>query len=219
MNATQHPLTGRDFQRMAIAAADMVDSEQGMLSRLDAAGGDGDHGANMKAGMTEARLLVERLPETTPASVLEALVVAFQEHMGGAGGVLLGEFFAGAGSDIGEKSEVDGLGLAECLAAGLERLQRVGKAEVGDRTMVDALLPAVMAATEAAAAGDPPAAVLANAAAAAREGAEATSGLTPKLGRARYAPDRAIGTPDAGATTVGLILDAWARAATERPAE
>jgi dihydroxyacetone kinase-like protein len=200
---------------MALAAADTIDTEQGMLSRLDAAGGDGDHGANIKAGMTAARALVERLDEPTPASVLEALQVATQEQMGGAGGVLLGEFFAGGAEVLRTVLEVDGPMLAKCLATGLERLKRTGRAEVGDRTMVDALTPAAEAAWHAASEGGDPATVLAMAAAAARQGAEATSTLVPTLGRAKYAPGRAVGTPDAGATTVALILEAFAGAAEE----
>lgn len=212
MTSTRQLLTGQDFQRMALAAAAEIDSQHDALSRLDAAGGDGDHGANVKAALTQAREVITRHSEPSPASVMGALVVAFQEHMGGAAGVLFGAFFSGVEDVFGNDPEIDGRTFAHGLASGLKRTMKLGKAEVGDRTMVDALGPAVDAASRAASAGETPHQILSEAATAARSGAEATKDLVPRLGRAAYAPEKAIGTPDAGATTAALILEAWARA-------
>lgn len=209
-------LSGEDFRQMALAAAAKIDSQHQVLSRLDAAGGDGDHGANVRAAMTEARKVIASQAEPSPASVLGALGVSFQEHMGGAAGVLIGEFFAGAAEVFGNDQEIDGTTLSEALSSGLTQLMNLGGATVGDRTMVDALAPAVETAREAARSGATPHELLAEAAKSARAGADATRDLVPTVGRAAYAPEKAVGMPDAGATTLALILEAWARAADGR---
>lgn len=207
-------LDGPAFRRMVIAAADAVDREEGALSKLDAVAGDGDHGVNLRRAMDAARKLVDELPPASPpGAVLHALGEACAEQMGGAAGALFGAYFRAAAASVGNDLEADVDAVAEALAAGLKRVQQIGKASVGDKTMVDALAPAAEAAAAAAGSSADPADALADAAAAARRGAERTRDLVPGAGRARYAADRASGTADPGATAVALILDAWARAA------
>jgi phosphoenolpyruvate---glycerone phosphotransferase subunit DhaL len=205
-------LNSGDLLRMVATSAEEIAANAAGLSRLDAVAGDGDHGVNMTSAMTRARLLAEALPSPTPSEVLEAMATAYLDGPGGASGALFGSFFRGMAGRMGAGSEVDAATLAEALAAGLGEVRRVGRAATGDKTMIDALAPAVEAAKAAARAERSPGRLLSEAAKAAREGAERTSHLVPRTGRARYAAERAIGTQDPGAAAVALILGAWARA-------
>jgi dihydroxyacetone kinase-like protein len=205
-------LNSGDLLRMVAASAEEIASNAADLSRLDAVAGDGDHGVNMTAAMARAQSLAEALPTPNPSEVLGAVAAACLDGPGGASGALFGSFFEGVAGAIGQGSEVDSATLAEALAAGLREVRRVGKAAVGDKTMIDALAPAVDAAMTAARAGHSPGRVLSEAAAAGRDGAEGTSRLFARTGRARYAVERTIGTQDPGATAAALILEAWARA-------
>lgn len=214
MSDAKASLHSSDLLRMVAASAGEIAANAADLSRLDAVAGDGDHGVNMTAAMARAQSLAEALPAATPAEVLGAVATACIDGPGGASGALFGSFFLGVAGGIGEGSEVDAATLAEALAAGLHEVQRVGKAVVGDKTMIDALTPAVDAAMAAVRAGYLPGRLLSEAAAAARAGAEGTRRLVPRAGRARYAADRSVGTQDPGATAAALILEAWARALT-----
>lgn len=215
MTAHELLLDAAAFRRMVTAAADAVDAEHRALSRLDAAAGDGDHGINLKRAMDAARSAVARRPEGSPGVLLGIVGEACAEEMGGAAGALFGGFFAAAADMLGDQPDVDGATLAEALSAGAARVAALGRAAVGDRSMVDALAPAADAARAAARSGSGPAGVLAGAAAAARRGADGTRDLVPRVGRARYAADHAVGSADPGATTVALILGAWADAIKE----
>ncbi|MGH8926593.1 MAG: dihydroxyacetone kinase subunit DhaL [Acidimicrobiia bacterium] len=212
MSAPKASLDSGDLLRMVAASAEEIAANAAELSRLDAVAGDGDHGVNMTAAMAQAQSLAEALPAATPSEVLGAVATACLEGAGGASGALFGSFFRGVAVGIGKGPEVDAATLAEALAAGLHEVQRVGRAAAGDKTMIDALTPAVDAAMAAARAGHRPGRLLTEAAGAARAGAEATRGLVPRAGRARYAAERSVGTQDPGATAAALILEAWARA-------
>jgi dihydroxyacetone kinase-like protein len=212
VNDPKASLNSRDLMRMVAASAGEIAANAADLSRLDAVAGDGDHGVNMTVAMARAQSLAEALPVATPSAVLGAVATACLDGPGGASGALFGSFFRGVAGGMGEGSEVDAATLAEALAAGLEEVRRVGKAAVGDKTMIDALAPAVDAAMAAARAGHSPGRLLSEAAAAAREGAEGTSRLVPRTGRARYSVERAMGAQDPGATAAALILEAWAKA-------
>lgn len=203
------------FRLMVEAAADAVNAEHRSLSRLDAATGDGDHGINLKRAMDAARSAVAGRREASPGTVLALVGEACAEEMGGAAGALFGSFLAAAADVLGDRPDVDAATLAEALSAGAGRVAAVGGAAVGDRSMVDALAPAAEAARAAARSGSGPADVLSAAAAAARRGADKTRDLAPRVGRARYAGDHAVGSADPGATSVALILGAWADAIKE----
>ncbi len=204
--------------RMAEAAARRVAEREEELSRLDGAAGDGDHGANMTAAFAEARLRLERRPPAGPSGAWRAASGAFLEKVGGAAGGLFGAFFAAAASAAAGQDEAGPGLLAAAWRRGLDQVRRAGRAAPGQKTMLDALAPAVKAAEEAAASGEDAAAVLRAAAQAARRGAEATAEMRAAAGRARYAPDRSQGLPDPGAVTVALMFEAWAETA-PRPAE
>ena len=213
MSDRKASLDSTDVLRMVAAAAEELAAHEDDLSRLDAVAGDGDHGLNMRGAMARATDLAQALDGATPSEVFDAVATAFFDGPGGASGALFGSFFRGIAGGIGTRTEVDASTLAQALAAGLSEVRRVGKAVVGDKTMLDALAPAVDAAVAAARARSLPAQVLSAAAAAARAGAERSSELTAGAGRARYSGDRSMGSRDPGASSAALILEAWARAA------
>jgi dihydroxyacetone kinase-like protein len=182
------------------------------LTKLDSEIGDGDHGNNMNRGFQAALERLEGAPPSTPADVLKAVSMALIGKVGGAAaGPLYGTAFLRASSALGDKEEVSAEDAAEALEAALGGIKQRGKAEVGDKTIVDALEPAVEAAKESAGGGSV-AGVFRSAADAAKEGAESTVPLTAKRGRASYLGARAAGHQDPGATSTYMLLDAAARA-------
>jgi dihydroxyacetone kinase-like protein len=195
---------------------EVIADNQAQLTRLDAAIGDGDHGTNMDRGM---RKVLERLdaggPEGGAASgvsdkdigaALKAVAMALISSVGGAAGPLYGTFFLQMGNAAAGRSELDLAGWTGALDAGLHGVVARGKAEVGDKTMVDALTPAVDALHEAQAQGVDVAAALQRSASAAQEGMERTVDLVARKGRASYLGPRSAGHQDPGATSSYLLL-------------
>ena len=192
----------------AMAAA--MEENRRHLTKLDSEIGDGDHGNNMHRGFQAA---LERLGEadpSTPADVLKTVSMALIGKVGGAAGPLYGTAFLRASTALSGKEDVSAEDAAEALEAALGGIKQRGKAEAGDKTIVDALQPAVEAAKGAAGSGDV-SEVFRAAAEAAREGAEGTVPLTARRGRASYLGERAAGHQDPGATSTYLLLDAAAR--------
>jgi len=195
-----------------------MEEHRRFLTRLDSEIGDGDHGTNMHRGFQAA---LERLENTDPASpsdALKAVSMALIGKVGGAAGPLYGTAFLRASTALAGKEEVSPEDAADALNEALAGVKQRGKAEAGDKTMVDALAPAAEAAKEAADSGGNVAAVFRAAAEAAAGGAEATAPLTARRGRASYMGERAAGHKDPGAASTHLLLDAAARTL-ENPAE
>jgi dihydroxyacetone kinase-like protein len=180
------------------------------LTKLDSEIGDGDHGNNMHRGFQAAVEQLEAADPSTPSDVLKTVSMALIGKVGGASGPLYGTAFLRASTALSGKEEVSAEEVAEALEAALGGVKQRGKAEAGDKTMVDALEPAVEAAKGAAGDGSV-AGVFRAAAEAAKEGAEATVPLTARRGRASYLGERAAGHQDPGATSTYLLLDAAAR--------
>ena len=205
MDATQ---TTRDIIGEMAAA---MEENRRYLTRLDSEIGDGDHGNNMNRGFKAALEGLDGADPSTPADVLKAVAMTLINKVGGAAGPLYGTAFLRASKALSDKEEVSAEDAAEAIDAALGGVKQRGKAEVGDKTIVDALQPAVEAAKEAAGEGSV-AAVLRAAAGAAKEGAESTVPLTASRGRASYLGARAEGHQDPGATSTYMLLDAAARA-------
>jgi phosphoenolpyruvate---glycerone phosphotransferase subunit DhaL len=205
LDATQ--ATSDVIREMAAA----MEENRRYLTKLDSEIGDGDHGNNMNRGFQAALQRLDEADPSTPADVLKAVSMSLISKVGGAAGPLYGTAFLRASSALGHKEEVSAEDAAEVLEAALGGIKQRGKAEVGDKTIVDALEPAVEAAKEAAGGGSV-AGVFRSAADAAKEGAESTVPLTARRGRASYLGDRASGHQDPGATSTYLLLDAAARA-------
>ncbi|GAA5157452.1 MULTISPECIES: DAK2 domain-containing protein [Amycolatopsis] len=181
--------------------AQVVEDAHGELTRLDQRSGDGDFGDNLRGGVREA---VARF-DAGGSSAFGALGEVFLDEVGGTSGPLLGLLFTELAHALDREAEPVAAFRAGA-AAGLAAIQRVGEAQVGDRTLVDALAPAV----EALESGG-----FATAAKAAAEGAARTGELRARMGRASYVGERVKGEPDPGA--VGIALLFWAVATVAEP--
>ncbi|MBR7839405.1 dihydroxyacetone kinase subunit L [Actinospica durhamensis] len=195
------------------AAADAVAREAERLSMLDAAIGDGDHGTNLKRGFAAvAAKLAEGVP-ATPGAVLVLTGRQLISTVGGASGPLYGSLLRATGKALGETESADVAALAAAFTAGVEAVAKLGGASVGDKTMIDALSPAVEALRAAAEDGVPTAQALDLAARAAEEGAQETVPLRARKGRASYLGERSEGHEDPGAASTALLLRVLADAA------
>ncbi len=183
------------------------------LIELDRAIGDSDHGENMDRGFQAVLQKVEETPPETPGAALKAAAMTLMSKVGGAAGPLYGTAYLRAATSLGEAADIDAEALAEALAAARDGVVARGKAELGDKTMIDAWTPAVEAARKAAAGGSDPLGVLEAAAEAAETGAIATDPLVARKGRASYLGERSAGHRDPGAASTALLLRAAAAAA------
>jgi dihydroxyacetone kinase-like protein len=198
--------------------AESVSAERDYLTQLDAAIGDGDHGINMDRGFSAVqKVLAEQDTDVPPGRLLIVAGKTLVSTVGGASGPLWGSAFRHAGRTLGDAPEWDGAQLVEALDAAREGVVDLGAAAPGDKTMVDALIPAVDALRASLDAGTPLPAAVTAAAEAAEEGARATVPLQARKGRASYLGERSIGHHDAGATSVALVMRALERAVTREP--
>ena len=186
----------------SIAAA--VEKEQDRLTELDSAIGDGDHGSNLRRGFDAALAALEGLQPTGPGAVLTRTGTTLISKVGGASGPLYGKAFRALGAALPEPAGP--VALAEAMAAGLDAVRILGKAEPGDKTIVDAWTPAVATLRAAAAAGAALPEAAAAAADAAEQGARDTVPLRARKGRASYLGERSIGHQDPGATSTALLF-------------
>jgi len=188
-----------------------VAENRGYLTKLDGAIGDGDHGTNMDRGMKK---VLERLEATDGDDIgasLKAVGMTLVSSVGGAAGPLYGTLFLQMGQATAGKSELDVSDFTAALDAGVQGVIKRGKAEPGDKTMLDALGPALEALRSAS--GDDVAEALSRAADAAREGMESTVPMVARKGRASYLGERSAGHQDPGATSSHLLLKTAAEAA------
>ncbi|MGG7449426.1 dihydroxyacetone kinase subunit DhaL [Plantibacter auratus] len=186
------------------------------LITLDRDIGDGDHGENLDRGFSAILPKLDEQPaDATPADILKLAATTLISTVGGASGPLYGTALLKASIAVAGKEDLDADAVVALLTAARDGIVLRGKAEVGDKTMIDAWTPAVDAASAAAAAGDSPARVLAAAADAAWGGAAATEPLVARKGRASYLGERAIGHRDPGAQSTSYLLQAAAAAAGE----
>ncbi len=183
--------------------AELVHEHRDELTALDSAIGDADHGANMDRGMSAVTAALTEAPPTDPAGLLKKTGATLVSKVGGASGPLYGTLFLRMAGAVDE-------GFAPALRAGFEGVLARGKAEPGDKTMVDALGPACDALDAALAGGSPLGEALAAAASAAAEGRDATEPLVARKGRASYLGERSAGHVDPGATSTAYLLQAAA---------
>ena len=207
-----------DVVRMIGAAAAAIRANEAQLSALDAATGDGDHGTAMVRAMDAAEKVTEASPSAPLPELLTAVGWEIMCAAGGATGPLFGSLFTGMGEGIVGREELDVAGIATMFEAGLASVREQTPAQVGDKTLLDALVPATEALRAAADRSADIATVLAEAAAAAEVGAASTTRLQARFGRARNLAERSIGPADPGATSVAVILRAFAEAVGDRNA-
>jgi dihydroxyacetone kinase-like protein len=195
------------------AAADTVSAHRDELVELDRVIGDGDHGENLRRGFQTFVVAVTRTTPATPGAVVKLLASTLISTVGGAAGPLYGTAFLRAAASLGDAPELTPTTTVTALRAALSGVVARGKAEPGDKTMVDALAPAVEAAQKALENGADIRGILVAAADAADDGAEATIPLVARKGRASYLGERSAGHLDPGARSTALLLRALADSA------
>ncbi len=203
-------LKREDFVRWIERYAALIAANRDYLVELDAAIGDADHGANMDRGF---QAVLQKIEQENPADIgalLKTTAMTLISTVGGAAGPLYGTFFLQMGTKLAGKQEITLQEWSAALDAAVQGVQQRGKAELGDKTMLDSLLPAVRAVQEALANGSDVKDVLQSAVRAAEEGMKSTIPLIARKGRASYLGERSAGHQDPGATSAYLLLKAVA---------
>lgn len=191
---------------MIINVCNIIIENKPYLTEVDSKIGDGDHGIGMSGGMEKAKdALTQKRPFSDINSVFFTTGMSMLNSMGGASGVIFGTLFVGGVKNLEPANELDGDLLTKIMRKSLEAIKERGKAQLGDKTMIDALEPAVIALEK----GNKEDLVqlLSDAKDAAWQGVENTKSYVAKFGRAKSLLERAIGYQDAGATSVALIFD------------
>lgn len=198
-------LNGEDAKNMLLYVADKIIAKKPYLTEVDSAIGDGDHGIGMAGGMQKAKKkLVEMKDTDNVYQVFETAGQAMLMSMGGASGVIFGSLYLAGAKGMNPKPVLQAADLAEMMKKSLFAIKERGGAEVGDKTMVDALSPAVEAMAENKGRGLYE--MLSAAEEAARKGMEDSKKYIAKFGRAKSLLERAVGHQDAGATSVYFII-------------
>lgn len=195
--------------------AGFITANKEPLTRLDSAIGDADHGVNLDRGMTAVTAALDGGSPASTQALLKQVGMTLISNVGGASGPLYGTLFLRMATAAGDVEALDGPAFAEALRAGLQGVIQRGKACAGDKTMVDALAPAVDALDEALAGGAELGPALWAAARAADAGRDATAPMLARKGRASYLGERSVGHQDPGATSAALLVAAAATALTE----
>ena len=201
-------VSSASLQEWIRAFARLVAENRDQLTDLDAAIGDGDHGANMDRGMQAAVAALDEAKPETAAALFTKVGMTVVSTVGGASGPLFGTLFLRMGASLGDAVEVSLPEFATALRAGLDGIVARGKAEAGDKTMYDALDPAVTALDRGVSDGLAKADALKLALVAAESGRDATTPMLARKGRASYLGERSVGHQDPGATSIALLMAA-----------
>ncbi|MHC4741140.1 MAG: dihydroxyacetone kinase subunit DhaL [Planctomycetota bacterium] len=199
--------------KMLLGAVEQIRENHPKLSELDSFGGDGDHGTTMLRAMENLNNAVDSSQSGQIKKLLGEIAWAVMGTDGGATGPLFGSFFMGMSSAAGEGQSIDCEALAKMFEAGLASVSKRTKAQIGDKTIMDAMIPGVKEARMAADKGLGIAATLERAARAAQEGADSTKDLQPRHGRAKNASEQSVGHEDPGAVSVSLIFKGFMKGA------
>jgi len=202
-------IRSEDAVRIIAHMADKIEENRDYLSELDAAIGDGDHGVSMVKSFRAVREEVERLRGKDIGTILRGVAMALISAVGGAMGPLFGTAFLRASQIAAGKQEIDLTDLVNMFEAAEAGVRERGKANVGDKTMLDAIHPAVVAIKEAAAKGSSLLAAVERSVAGAEAGMKSTIPLVSKVGRSSRLGERTLGHQDPGATSCYLLLKAF----------
>jgi len=202
-------MTVQQTKEMLIAVSDHIMKSCGYLTEIDSKIGDGDHGEGMTRGFKAVKQMLTGSDFDSINQLFMETGMTLLDSMGGASGVIFGTLFISGISGMEQKSELDVKTLAAVMRKGFEAIRERGKAELGDKTMLDALHPAVIALEDhAGRVADSIAVALKSAWKAAEQGVESTKNMLAKKGRARQFREESVGYQDAGATSVMLIFEA-----------
>ena len=204
-------LTGQDWRRMLLHASEVLKNNSAVLSQLDSEIGDGDHGVTIAMIAGEMAAAVQAWDGQSLKGLFDDLGWKAMGVNGGSAGPLWGSFFQGMGEALDAGAEMDSAALKKALRGGLDGIGFLSKAKVGDKTMMDALIPAVETA-EKSEDGDP-VSILKEAAAAARAGSDRTVEYVAKYGRAKNLKEGSLGHKNPGSASFTLLLESLAEAA------
>ena len=210
------PTTTEDLLTCLHRMADVIDENKKYLTKLDSAIGDADHGINMNRGFKAVLQKVSSAEDKDAGTILKTAGMALVSSVGGAGGPLYGTAFMQAGMAVAGKYELESGDVHDALRSALDGVVMRGKASPGDKTMVDAITPAIEAMEASLDEGADTAEALEAAAAAAKQGMEETIPMLAKKGRASYLGERSIGHQDPGATSSYLLINTMAEVAREK---
>ena len=197
-------------REMLLYIAEQIIASKPLLTQVDSQIGDGDHGIGMERGMKKAAEKLRSMEEGSDVYTLfQEMGKSMLMSMGGASGVIFSTLFTGGAAGKPASAVLDSQGLCALMEGGLQKIKERGRAQAGDKTMVDALEPAVACMKACAGSGNLRL-MLDQAAQAAREGMEATKNYQAKYGRAKSLMERALGHQDAGATSTWIIFRSMA---------
>jgi dihydroxyacetone kinase-like protein len=210
------PITTVDVLTCLRKMADVIQENKQHLTELDSAIGDADHGINMNRGFQKVLTKLPSVEDKDVGTILKTAGMALVSSVGGAGGPLYGTAFMQAGMAVAGKHELEASDVLAILDAALKGVIMRGKANLGDKTMVDAITPAVNAMREALEDGADTTDALTQATAAAEQGMKDTIPMLAKKGRASYLGERSIGHQDPGATSSYLLIRTMTEVAQEK---
>lgn len=205
-----------DFVNMLHGSAEIIESERQRLSQLDSISGDGDHGTTMSRAMKLVSKAIDQQKSKEIKGLLESVSWNLLGVDGGATGPLLGTLFKGMADSLIEGQQVTVAVFSQMFETGLTLLEEITKARIGDKTLMDALIPAISSLKESAREGKNFLESLKAAEEAARNGAEGTKDLVARFGRAKNLGERTLGYPDPGATSIVLIFKGFYEALLKR---
>ena len=206
-------IDGKKLVEILTQVANTVEANKDYLCELDGEVGDGDHGVSMTIGMRTARKALAALVDPTPAQAFRAVSDAYADEVGAASGVMYEVAFAAAADAVAGRATIDQTAdWADAFEGLIGAIQKIGKAELGDKTLVDAWLPAAQALRAAATSGTDLSSAMQQATQAAWAGVQNTKNLIPKRGRASRLGERARGFQDAGATSAYLMIKSMTEA-------
>ncbi len=206
-----------DVELVVRTVAQTAVDNEAYFGELDAVVGDGDFGYSLARGFELVLQDWDTFDRTDIGTFLKKIAVVVTSRIGGTSGPIWGTAFLRAGATAGATQEVDGQQVVAMLRAAIEGIKARGKADVGDKTLLDTLVPMTDAIEQQVRSGADASSTLRAAAATARSSAEATRALLARRGRASYSGERSIGTLDAGAVGVAVMVEAVAAAWTKRP--
>jgi dihydroxyacetone kinase-like protein len=207
---TNMTVNRQDVLRWLDALQKVFNENRQQLTDLDSAVGDGDFGISLDRGFTAVQAELTAKPPADLRTVFQTVATVLIKTMGGSSGPLLGTFFLRAAATCADKSELAPADVVALFQAGVEGLQQRGKAALGDKTMMDAWLPAVDAMRSALESGSGLTEILERAAAAAEAGMRATIDMQARKGRGSYLGERSVGHQDPGATATYQLFKAAA---------
>jgi len=199
-------LDAAQTKAMILYAGEKIRENKPLLTKVDSAIGDGDHGIGMSVGFEKVEENLKNQEFTTVNDIFKTTGMSMVQSMGGASGVIFGTMFLGGVKDLDSKSELDVPVLSEIFSASLEAIKQRGKASLGDKTMIDALEPAVNGLKESVTDSATLLEALKKAEENAADGVENSKNYIAKFGRAKSLGERALGNQDAGATSVWIIF-------------